>query len=98
LASHQGLIPVVDLFAGPGGLGEGFSALGRPADRPRFAIRLSIEKDPVAHQTLQLRAFFRQFPHGQAPEAYYEHVRGRLTRQQLFDAWPQAAEADSFSS
>ena len=98
MGSHQGLIPVVDLFAGPGGLGEGFSALGRPAGRPRFAIRLSIEKDPVAHQTLQLRAFFRQFPHGQAPEAYYQHVRGRLTRQELFDAWPQAAEADSFSS
>src|SRR5882724_5435033 len=55
-------IPVIDLFAGPGGLGEGFAALGRPQGKPCFAIGLSIEKDPIAHQTLQLRAFFRQFP------------------------------------
>ena len=52
-------IPVVDLFAGPGGLGEGFSALGRTEGSPRFKIHLSIEKDAMAHQTLELRAFFR---------------------------------------
>ena len=49
-------IPIIDLFAGPGGLGEGFSALGRPAGIPRFSLRLSIEKNPIAHQTLELRA------------------------------------------
>jgi DNA (cytosine-5)-methyltransferase 1 len=46
------VIPVIDLFAGPGGLGEGFSQAG-------FNIRLSIECDSDAHQTLQFRAFFR---------------------------------------
>lgn len=45
-------IPIIDLFAGPGGLGEGFSQAG-------FEIRLSIECDPDAHQTLQFRAFCR---------------------------------------
>ena len=84
-------IPVIDLFAGPGGLGEGFCALGRPAGIPRFSLRLSIEKNPIAHQTLELRAFFRQFPHGKAPAAYYEYLRGRLGRNELFEAWPQAA-------
>jgi DNA (cytosine-5)-methyltransferase 1 len=84
-------IPVIDIFAGPGGLGEGFSALGRPEGKPRFSIRLSIEKDPLAHQTLELRAFFRQFPHGEAPPEYYEHLRGRLARNDLFDAWAKAA-------
>jgi len=34
-------IPVIDLFAGPGGLGEGFSAFDRT---PQFKICLSIEK------------------------------------------------------
>ena len=79
------------MFAGPGGLGEGFSALGRREGRPKFKIKLSIEKDPVAHQTLELRAFFRQFEHGHAPENYYEFLRGRLTRRELFEAWPAAA-------
>ena len=54
-------IPIIDLFAGPGGLGEGFASL-RCRLRPLFKIGLSIEKDFFAHQTLELRAFFRQFP------------------------------------
>lgn len=49
-------IPIVDLFAGPGGLGEGFSSLG---NGNAFRIVTSVEKDPYAHQTLLLRAFYR---------------------------------------
>jgi len=86
-------IPVIDLFAGPGGLGEGFASLGRPERRPTFKIRLSIEKDATAHQTLELRAFFRQFDHGAAPEEYYQHLRGQLSRDELFKACPAAANA-----
>lgn len=67
-------IPVIDLFAGPGGLGEGFSAFDDPGYQP-FKIGLSIEKDRFAHQTLRLRSFFRQFPPGQAPEEYYKVLR-----------------------
>lgn len=68
-------IPVIDLFAGPGGLSEGFTSLGRPERAPVFDVRLSIEKDAFAHQTLQLRAFVRQFPHGHAPNEYYDALR-----------------------
>jgi len=81
-------IPVIDLFAGPGGLGEGFSSLGRPEGKPRFGIGLSIEKDPVAHQTLELRAFFRRFASGDAPDAYYQHLRGEISRKELFESYP----------
>ena len=42
-------IPVIDIFAGPGGLGEGFSSL---SDGNAFNIVLSIEKDIYAHKTL----------------------------------------------
>ena len=49
-------IPIVDLFAGPGGLGEGFS---RVNDGNAFKIVVSIEKDLHAIQTLRLRAFYR---------------------------------------
>jgi DNA (cytosine-5)-methyltransferase 1 len=54
------MFPVIDIFAGPGGLGEGFSSL-RARGRKQFEIALSIEKDPLAHETLRLRAFSRQF-------------------------------------
>jgi DNA (cytosine-5)-methyltransferase 1 len=69
-------IPIIDLFAGPGGLGEGFSSLVNKGKRI-FDIRLSIEKDANAHKTLELRSFFRQFPIGKAPEEYYDVLRAR---------------------
>ncbi len=75
--------PVVDLFAGPGGLGEGFSAFRRDGDRV-FKIAVSIEKDPIAHQTLELRAFYRQFHDDQAPEEYYDYLADIIKREDLF--------------
>lgn len=68
-------IPVVDLFAGPGGLGEGFSALN---DGKAFQIIVSAEKDPIARETLRLRAFYRMLK-TQMPEKlsdYYAYCRG----------------------
>jgi DNA (cytosine-5)-methyltransferase 1 len=78
-------IPAIDLFAGPGGLGEGFSSLRDSSAEPVFRIRLSVEKDVSAHKTLELRSFFRQFPDGEVPEDYYRYVRGEgMTREELF--------------
>jgi DNA (cytosine-5)-methyltransferase 1 len=90
-------IPVVDIFAGPGGLNEGFSSFEAAGGRRPFSIRLSIEMDRVAHLTLTLRAFFRQFPPGRAPAAYYEFVRDTATPleerlKRLFDSHPAEAE------
>lgn len=68
-------VPVIDLFAGPGGLGEGFSQIDFESGLPFFKIALSVEKDPIAHKTLRLRSFFRQFPHGEVPEEYYEYLQ-----------------------
>lgn len=82
-------IPIIDLFAGPGGLGEGFSAfLGK--DCQAFTIGLSIEKNMWAHQTLELRSFFRQFD-GKAPDAYYDYLAGNITREVLFAGEKEAA-------
>lgn len=68
-------IPVIDLFAGPGGLGEGFSSVLDRQGKRVFDIKLSIEKDKHAHQTLLLRNFLRQFPINQFPDEYYEMVK-----------------------
>jgi len=51
--------PVVDLFAGPGGLGEGLSAFQGADGRNPFRIGLSVEKEASAHRTLRFRAFQR---------------------------------------
>ncbi|WP_084442243.1 DNA cytosine methyltransferase [Termitidicoccus mucosus] len=84
-------IPIIDLFAGPGGLGEGFSAF-RHQGIAVFKIGLSIEKDPLAHQTLELRAFFRQFPDKQAPSEYYQRLSGLISREALFEKFSDEAE------
>ena len=69
---------VIDLFAGPGGLGEGFSAFRDSGGQQRFKIALSVEKEASAHRTLTLRSLFRQYPDGDVPEVYYQFMRGRL--------------------
>ncbi|MCX2743660.1 DNA (cytosine-5-)-methyltransferase [Mangrovivirga sp. M17] len=73
-------IPVIDLFAGPGGLGEGFSSLLDDNNERIFDIKLSIEKDVNAHETLRLRSFFRKFKPDEVPEAYYNIVRAKSWR------------------
>jgi DNA (cytosine-5)-methyltransferase 1 len=85
-------IPVIDLFAGPGGLGEGFSAFSSPDGSRRFRITLSIEMEQWAHRTLALRSFFHHFRRGKAPAEYYAHLRGEITQNELFDSFPEAAE------
>jgi DNA (cytosine-5)-methyltransferase 1 len=77
-------IPIVDLFAGPGGLGEGFSSLKDNNGSRVFDVRISIEKDPVAHQTLSLRSIFRSFPPDQVPDCYYDYIRGDITKAEFF--------------
>lgn len=68
-------IPVIDVFAGPGGLGEGFAAHQSKNERD-FRIVLSVEMDEIAHRTLELRAFFRQFPRlADVPKGYYNFLK-----------------------
>lgn len=85
-------VPLIDLFAGPGGLGEGFSAYTGDSEANPFKIALSIEKDPWAHQTLELRSFFRQFPRSCVPKEYYQYLRGEIDRTTLYERYPVQAK------
>lgn len=88
-------IPVIDLFAGPGGLGEGFSAYSTD-EQLSFRIRLSIEYEAKAWRTLRLRSFFRQFDREDVPAEYYEYIRGEIDEEELFGNHPeQFASADT---
>ena len=60
---------------GRAGLAEGFSACRQPDGRRRYRVALSVEKNPVAHRTLRLRAFLRKFATGFPPE-YYDFLNG----------------------
>ena len=83
----------IDLFAGPGGLAEGFSRVEIDGVRP-FRPVLSVEKDPAAFATLRLRAFVRQFE--RLPPNYHKLLNGELTVENLAEAhkreWKAACE------
>ena len=69
-------ISIIDVFAGPGGLGEGFASVENLDGSRAFKIRLSVEMEASAHQTLLLRSFFRQFwPVSSVPESYYDFLK-----------------------
>lgn len=86
-------IPIIDIFAGPGGLGEGFSSLKSEDGTSVFKIKLSIEKDKFAHQTLELRAFYRQFAGRTVPSEYYQYLRKEIDKKTLFCNYPKEYEA-----
>jgi DNA (cytosine-5)-methyltransferase 1 len=89
---------VVDIFAGPGGLAEGFSSVLSKDGNRAFSIALSVEKDKAAHSTLQLRSFLRQF--GDAfPQAYYDFLNGAAEEPDWKACYPAewaAAEAEAW--
>ena len=74
--------PVVDLFAGPGGLGEGFSKCNG-SGKPDFKVVAAIERDESARQTLTLRHFFRSFEKESVPDEYYSYLAGDITKEEL---------------
>jgi DNA (cytosine-5)-methyltransferase 1 len=86
---------IVDLFAGPGGLAEGFSAVVDGDDERPFRIELSVEKESAAYSTLLLRTFLRQFG-TQYPNEYFAFLKNGSTEpdwQQLYpEQWKRAKE------
>ncbi|RTL02401.1 MAG: DNA cytosine methyltransferase [Lysobacterales bacterium] len=90
VASQRDAYPVIDLFAGPGGLGEGFATAFDGNQQRRFRSVVSIERDAFSYETLLLRHFFRHFPEGGAPDSYYEFLAERITKTELFSRHPVA--------
>lgn len=84
--------PVVDIFAGPGGLAEGFSNVRDARNGRAFRIDLSIEKEASAHSTLRLRAFLRQFG-SELPDEYYRFINEAGTEPDWASLYPAKWEA-----
>jgi DNA (cytosine-5)-methyltransferase 1 len=88
-------LQVVDLFAGPGGLGEGFSSLN---DGNSFNVIVSAEMDSAARKTLRLRAYYRAIKknNSSALDEYYRFCETPgLIEPKLNKSKAQWDEADS---
>lgn len=85
-------IPIVDLFAGPGGLGEGFSSID---DGNAFKIKVSAEMDASAHETLRLRSYFRILKRWGDDSTYYRFCNGEskeVFNKKTETAWIESAK------
>lgn len=90
-------IPVIDLFAGPGGLSEGFASYEVAGHHP-FDISLSVEMDPEAHRTLKLRSFLRRFPLNDILDPYAEFLKTTRTdadQASLYSRFPSQSQEAS---
>lgn len=67
-------IKVIDLFAGPGGLGEGFSTC---TDDSPFEIAMSVEFEKHAHKTLTLRALHRKLNETEYSNYYLPYIQSK---------------------
>lgn len=86
------MIRIIDLFAGPGGLGEGFSSFRDNHNSRPFKIVMSVEKEASAHSTLTLRAFLRQFEPEERPADYESYRQGKISKSELLEKWSNQSE------
>jgi DNA (cytosine-5)-methyltransferase 1 len=75
-------ITYIDLFAGAGGLSEGFTSAG-------FVPIAHVEMNSDACQTLMTRACFYFLKRNGQIDKYYDYLKGNITRNELYDLVPQ---------
>src|SRR5687767_13060211 len=78
----------LDLFAGPGGLSEGFVQAG-------YEIAAQVEKDQTACETLQLRVIFRELKKRSKLREYWKLIRGEISQEKLLQKYPDIADRSS---
>jgi DNA (cytosine-5)-methyltransferase 1 len=89
------MFKLIDLFAGPGGLGEGFSSLDKGAT---FQIGVSAEMETSAHATLTLRSLYRhlkRYGDRKGLAVYYDFCNSGVSahpRDKLASAWKMAED------
>ena len=75
----------VDLFAGCGGLSEGFTQSG-------FTVAAEIEMDKWACETLKTRHFFHELRKAHKLNLYASYIRGKLSRDEVLASQPDIKE------
>lgn len=80
--SGEKRITYIDLFAGAGGLSEGFSSVG-------YEPVAHVEMNEDACETLKTRACYYYHLNNGNLELYYQYLRGEVTKEQYYDSVPE---------
>lgn len=76
----------IDLFAGAGGLSEGFVQAG-------FNPIAHVEMNPYAAQTLVTRSAYYYLKQNGKEKLYYDYLRGMVTRERLLEEVPKSVQS-----
>ena len=79
---NQKHFTVIDLFAGAGGLSEGFVQAG-------FTPVAHVEMDKAACDTLRTRACYHYLRSHNQLDIYYDYLKGKISRDILYSSVPQ---------
>ena len=77
----EGKFNFIDLFAGAGGLSEGFIQAG-------FNPIAHVEMNPFAAQTLVTRSSYYYLKQSKQLDIYYQYLRGEMTQEVFFRKIP----------
>src|SRR5437016_916177 len=84
-AESKFILTAVDLFAGCGGISEGFTNAG-------FNVAAFLECDPSAAKTLRSRAAFHQFRSARRLRDYNRYFREEISFEELLKKFPDVAD------
>lgn len=79
--NENGQLNFIDLFAGAGGLSEGFFQAG-------FNPIAHVEMNKSASKTLETRSAYYYLKKNNELNLYYQYERGQITRDELFSHIP----------
>ena len=79
--NENGQLNFIDLFAGAGGLSEGFFQAG-------FNPIAHVEMNKSASKTLETRSAYYYLKKNNELDLYYQYERGQITRDELFSHIP----------
>ena len=83
--NHRFIPTAVDIFAGAGGISEGFTSAG-------FKVAAFLECDPHAAQTLRSRTAFHELRERKKLAWYERYFREEISRERLLRKFPETAD------
>ena len=82
MSSSNKQLTYIDLFAGAGGLSEGFASAG-------YQSIAHVEMDKDACNTLRTRECYYYLNSKELPNYYYDYLKGLISRQDLYNMIPE---------
>jgi DNA (cytosine-5)-methyltransferase 1 len=77
------MLNIIDLFAGSGGLSEGFR-------NPYFNLSFHVEMNSFASQTLKTREVYYYLKKNNRLDTYKDYLTGKITQEQLYSEAPSS--------